>query len=464
MQMSNSMSFPVTAQLDDSTRVEVHLHRFYLGDRERNCWTYLTDGFAALGQREMAVSLLVEDDENPDEFPKTPVRLFRLLSERFDGSRPVDFGDASRLGQRGIFGFTAAYYVPAIQFEGLPPLDNHLALVLVHDEEYEYAQQYGLTRFLSRLGRFCSSFPYPTWNTAARPSLFARGAREVSILSTAHHVMAEHSYVQREHPLIRFHLHARNAAPVMAALEAITTDQVAVISTAFAPGCDASLYWQEGQTSPGAFAAPDSPGRTLGGSFIALSRDERSELDIEEDGFVITLNSEHWRQLTHSLNRQEASQFDLADGNRLEVVLINEAPEVSARHYEPVAVWQRIDTSEEDSPGSEKVLFQAPVDTSAGQNLAERVSRNELMDYLELVRRLLEKAMENENDHVEFALELQINPGSISARVATSESLNPDFIQFIENAVVQVRPCTVTSGISVKIPVSVNQDPDTKEQ
>ncbi|MBT5725051.1 MAG: hypothetical protein HOI74_13580, partial [Gammaproteobacteria bacterium] len=166
------MDFPINANLDESLKVEIHLHQLYLGDRERYCWTYLTRGMKTHQQREMCLSLLVGDEDNIEDFPKTPIKMFQLLAERTRSGRVVVSGDSTRLGQKGIFGFPSLFYVPSIGYEDLPSVDEYLSLILVHQEEYDYARQFGLARFLSRLGKHCSSFPYPTWNTPARPSLF----------------------------------------------------------------------------------------------------------------------------------------------------------------------------------------------------------------------------------------------------------------------------------------------------
>lgn len=450
------MSLPVSLQLDDSTRVEVYLHSFFLGDRERQCWTFLTRGFEALGQREMSLSLLVDDGADPEDYPKTPVRLFQLLSERFDGSRPVDFGDASRLGQRGILGFTAAFYVPAIQFEGLPNLGDYLSLVLVHDQEYDYAQQYGLTRFLSRLGRYCSSFPYPTWNTGARPSLFTEGSKELSILAKAHHIMAEHSYVQQQDSTIKMLLHEKDIPAIFPALANLADDQVAVISTAFAPGCDASLYWQEGQTAAGAFAAPDTAAEILGGSFVALSKGESCEFAIEEDGFAICLTASRWQALHTAIEARQSLELPLGDRERLALSVIDEAPIGEIRHYEPVAVWKRLEHEAGGNQPDPKVTLHDYEDASEDQNLAARVSQGALLDYLALLQELLSRALAEETSSVRFTLELSINKEGCRAAVTCDEPLNPDFIDFIAGAVTQVEPCKVVSEISVRVPVTVN--------
>ena len=68
------MSFPISVNLDESLKVEIHLHQLYLGDRDRHCWTYLTRGLQTHQQREMCLSLLVDDEADIEDFPKTPIK------------------------------------------------------------------------------------------------------------------------------------------------------------------------------------------------------------------------------------------------------------------------------------------------------------------------------------------------------------------------------------------------------
>ena len=99
-----------------SLEVDIHLHEFFLGDRHRKCWTYLTTGLAKCGQKEMSLSLLLEEDDDENEFPKTPIKIFQLLEKYARDGKTVDIADATKLGKTGLFGFTALDYLPAIHY------------------------------------------------------------------------------------------------------------------------------------------------------------------------------------------------------------------------------------------------------------------------------------------------------------------------------------------------------------
>jgi hypothetical protein len=458
------MSFPITANLDGSLKVDIHLHQIYLGDRDRYCWTYLTRGMEQHQQREMCLSLLVDDEGDTEDFPKTPIKMFQLLAERTSSGRTVVSGDSTRLGQKGIFGFPSLFYVPSIQYEDLPPVDEYLGLILVHQAEYDYARQYGLTRFLSRLGKFCSSFPYPTWNTAARPSLFPSSTRELSILSDASHVLADYSYTHQLGSVLQLQLHKKDAVQVQQALAGLERDQVAVINTAFSPRCDASLYWQEGQELPGAYAAPEATTGMLGGSFVSLGFGQLAELSIEEDGFSVVFTEDTWNAFCQAIHNEESYETELPEGGRFVLDYVDTTATSKARPYEPVAVWRNLEQPDPNAATPEKNLLNVRAgafkNLSGAASLAERVSQVELLAYIGRIEATLSDAMSEESDTFELELELKITPGQVNVLTLSNIDLNPEFEAFITGVVQKTKPCPVTSQILIRVPFHINQELD----
>jgi len=461
------MSFPISVNLDESLKVEIHLHQLYLGDRDRHCWTYLTRGLQTHQQREMCLSLLVDDEADIEDFPKTPIKMFQLLAERTRSGRAVVSGESTQLAQKGMFGFPSLFYVPSIQYEGLPSVDNYLSLILVHREEYRYARQYGLTRFLSRLGKFCSSFPYPTWNTPARPSLFSSTTQEHSILSDASHVLAEYSYAHQLGSVLQFQLHQKDAGRVKKALAGLQQNQIAVINTGFSARCDASLYWQEGQAFPGAYAAQEETSGLLGGSFISIGFSQFSDISIEEDGFSVLLSGTDWDSLHQAISNEETYGTELPDGRQFVMNYLDAAESSSARPYNPVAVWKRLEQpaalakTPEPEPEPEPEPARFNVRTEFYDNLpgTESINQDELRIYIERLEATIGDAMSEETDSFVFQLELNMTPGGLAnVRVLSDIDLNPDFEAFITGAVQKIEPCRVTSEIQIRVPFQINQE------
>ncbi len=241
-----AITYPITTRLTPELEVTVYLHAFHLGDRERRCWTYITAGLSALTrepigngmiQQEMSLSLLLEDDDEPDDFPRPPLKLFQFLSEHVRAGKIMTSGRATTLGQSGLFGFDALFYLPAVAYESLPDLDNHLALMLVHRGEYEFARRYGLSRLVSRISRMCSCFPFPTWNTRRRPSLFEPGHQEPTMINERARTGLNSAVIRDE--TVRLNL-AENGRETLVTLE---EGQSVVLLADPVNVAEAALYW-----------------------------------------------------------------------------------------------------------------------------------------------------------------------------------------------------------------------------
>ena len=456
------MNFPINANLDESLKVEIHLHQLYLGDRERYCWTYLTRGMKTHQQLEMCLSLLVGDEDDIADFPKTPIKMFQLLAERTRSGRVVVSGDSTRLGQKGIFGFPTLFYVPSIGYESLPSVDDYLSLILVHQEEYDYARQYGLARFLSRLGKHCSSFPYPTWNTPARPSLFPSTEAELNIISNASHVLADYSYAYQLGTVLHLKVHQKDAAQVKKTLAGLQQNQVAVINTGFSPRCDASLYWQEGQQSPGAYAAPEATTGMLGGSFVSLGIGLRAGCAIKEDGFSVVFSKSDWGSLCQAISNEESYEAELPDGRRFVLDYVNATAASNARPYEPVAVWKNLE--QPAASASTREPSQANVQAGNYDNLsgtgssAAGINHAELQAYIGRIEATISDAMSEETDSFVLELELTMTPGQVNVRLLADIDLNPDFETFITGTVQKIDPYPVISPIHIRVPFYINQE------
>ena len=456
------MRFPINAKLDESLKVEIHLHHLFLGDRDRYCWTYLTRGMKTHQQREMCLSLLVDDQGDTKDFPKTPIKMFQLLAERTRSGRMAVSGSSTRLGQKGIFGFPSLFYVPSIQYEGLPSLDDYLSLILVHQKEYDYVRQYGLTRFLSKLGKYCASFPYPTWNTAARPLLLPSTTRALSILSEASYVLADYSYAHELGSVLQFQLHQKDAGKVKKALSDLQQSQVAVINTAFSPRCDANLYWQKGQEFPSAYAAQEATTGMLGGSFISLGFSQLAELSIKEDGFSVLFTETDWASLRQAISNEEPYETQLPNGRLFVLDYVDVNARSSARRYESNALWKNLEQPAANTKArkSGQVNVRAGIyyNLSGDKNLAEGVNQAELQAYIGRIEVAIGDAISAETDPLLLELELKITPDQANVHLLYNIDLNMDFEQFIISTIRKINPCLVTSQVQIRVPFHINQD------
>ncbi len=459
------MTFPVSVNISDSLRIEIHLHEFFLGDRSRHAWTYLTHGLQVHGQKEMSLSLLVDDDANHEDVPKTPVKMFSLLERYAAEGRLVDAGDATRLGQRGIFGFTALFYVPAIQYVDLPDLSQHLGIMLVHQDEYEYAKEYGLTRFLSRLGKFCSTFPYPTWNTQVRPSLSKKHGRELSLLADNRHINTTRSFIHEDRFGFEFTLHEVDRAKLLDAMKLQDNSDALIVNCAFSPSCDASLYWEEGLTIAGAYASPKPQLDKIGGSFLALHESKDRSAGIVEDGYFLSIKKSDLTLLKQAIEQKNPLTLAL-DKRSFRLVHLDGTITACARSYESVAVWKSLDpdssapvdgnTQTNDAP--RRVTIGARRNLTGSRSLAERVHAAELDIYLSRIEKVLVESLADETEQFELSIELAVYPKKVSSKISATIDLNPEFLEFVEETIATVPPCRVRAQIKIGLHLSLNPE------
>ena len=239
------------------------------------------------------------------------------------------------------------------------------------------------------------------------------------------------------------------------ALEGLDNNQIAILNTAFSPRCDASLYWQEGQKDPGAYAAPEATTDLIGGSFVSIGLSDSPELSIVEDGYSVILTPENWIKFCDAI-RQEQSFECQCDSGRFILNYIAKSARPRARPYDPVAVWRRLGDNQPNVADNKKLKFKEFIDLSGESSLSERVGRDRLDAHIERIRQVLADALSEETTSFTFHLDLTIYPDRVEPRFFSDADLNPEFIQFIEDTVKQIPSCEVTSQIRIRLPFSIN--------
>jgi hypothetical protein len=449
-----SMSFPLKLNASADLVVDIHLHEFFLGDRQRECWTYLTTGLTRYGQKEMSLSLLLEDDDDGEKYPKTPIRIFQLLENHARDGKIVDVADATKLGKTGLFGFTALYYLPAIHYEGLPVCDNHLALMLVHQAEYQFARQYGFTRLLSRIGKFCSSFPYPTWNTRRRPSLFRADHREDSMLNDVDLVLLKGLKAELVGDVVLLVIQTSHKRRLEQYLDQLHTENKAfTLQTSLPLTANACLYWEPEQADPGAYTAPDEVTR-IGAAFVMFERANSSSGRIAEDGFLFSLSSQSLNRLMASCGSDEVSGIVDSSGLKLSFDWRSNSDDPHpAIPYQPRAGWTDLsDGVTEKSP--DKIRLESVTHNS--RNTSDRLDSDHLQHYVEAIRLFLLSSMLDESEALRLMIGVNISDGTANFTVNANMDLNPDFIEFMVAGLGQIQPCPAPVPVSFDLIFTVN--------
>lgn len=454
------MTFPLKLNASMSLEVDIHLHEFFLGDRHRKCWTYLTTGLAKCGQKEMSLSLLLEEDDDENEFPKTPMKIFRLLEKYARDGKTVDIADATKLGKTGLFGFTALYYLPAIHYEGLPDCDNYLALMLVHQTEYEFAKRYGFTRLLSRIGKFCSSFPYPTWNSRRRPALFTPDHQEDSVLNEINLLTLKGIQAELVDHVVLLTLQASDKHRLAQHLDLLAAvNKSFALQTILPLAANACLYWEPGQSGPGAYTAPDEVTR-IGAAFIMFEAAEISSSHLLEDGFLFSLSRQTLARLRASC--EPASDSGILELSGMSLSLSwhqgNADDQRPTIRYQHQAGWTELANSANiekpvDRP-ADKIRLKSITDISA--NASDKVNSEHMRHYVETIQTFLLSSMLEETEELNLTIRVEIQNNTATYEISADIGLNPEFIAFVTQGLAQLRPCQASVPVIFDLVFAIN--------
>ena len=435
----------------------------------------------------MSLSLLLEDEDDEDSFPKTPIKIFQLLEKSARGGKAANIADSTRLGRTGFYGFTAVYYLDAIQYEGLPDLTDHLSLMLVHQSEYEFAKKYGFTRLLSRIGKFCSSFPYPTWNSRHRPALFEEDVAEVTILENANSLTLKNNTAELMGNYVVLTIDPLDCDRLLGSLGELESSPFA-LHTSLSLDVNAGLFWEPGQEKPGAYTAPDKVTH-IGAAFVQFESAVTTSSNLVEDGFSFRLSPETMAALSAILNDEKENEV-LDTGNfQLQINWLkpqegNRKPAVAYHH---LAAWTTLDDSgfertEFESTGSDGTALDdasqetssinepGPTNPQTGEqykivlnsltdvtvNASKRVASNQLSEYIESIKSFLAAAMQDESDQLCLTIRTTIERRKASHVIDADIELNPEFIEFMETGLGQILPCYTSSPLTFELFFTVN--------
>lgn len=179
----------VTDLVPGKLTARVHAHDFRAGADALPCWTYVTDGFAAVGQKEFVFTLVRGRGDDPSRPPHDPLRFFAQIYSLAEQKQYVEAGGftcfaahgGNFLGRVGLVGFayTRPEPVPGV---ATPPPDRCLAAVFLLPGEAEWVRGRGAYRVLARLGRDAHYFPHPPWSDSRRAAVIGPDEAATSLL------------------------------------------------------------------------------------------------------------------------------------------------------------------------------------------------------------------------------------------------------------------------------------------
>jgi Domain of unknown function (DUF3480) len=264
------------------------------------CWSYVSEGLEAFGQREIMLTLVRAPGE--DLPPGDPIELLELIVGAAQEGKLVDRGGLSGFGPRGFLAnpeLRGLVYAPAQHLADVDVPPNALAAVALFGDEFEAVQRYGALRVLARLGQTARFYPYPPWCERAREPL--AGAFE-SILENVASLNLPDASVTLDGETAFVRLLPSYKHVFAEAFKSFPEERALALLVSLEPNAPACLVWSPGQSSHQAISTPEFNGNSFGACYLGLvPQQDADAARIFEDGLMVLLTDASWAALRRAL-------------------------------------------------------------------------------------------------------------------------------------------------------------------
>lgn len=279
-------AFPVHVEIAPGLGARIFLHSIGAPASPGWCWSWVSQGLEAFGQREVVFTLPVGAGGDAGRPPTDPLRFFATLSGLAAQGRLVEAGGLTRLGGNGFMGRAGIAYAPAQPVDGVELPPSALWMVAITAEEAEVHEAFGHSRLLTTLGLAYTFYPYPPWSDLRRATICSLQTTQGSVLSRMPRVRPG-AIARMTNGTVSVQLRP-GAAPLLTQMFAsIGPASAYALLTDLDAGADGCFVWQAGQRAPAAIEAIGSARRSLAGCFFAVVPDQAEEgAGMVEDGFA----------------------------------------------------------------------------------------------------------------------------------------------------------------------------------
>ena len=304
--MRAEVRFPAMAEVvPGELVVRVHSHELPTVNGREPCWTFVSEGLWALGQKEILLTLKREPGEKPEDFPREAFFFYELAYELAAHGNLVDAGGTTDFGEQGLLGRRAVGYMEPYRFDFAPPSPS-LSAILLTEGEFAACQTIGLSRIRALLGKAYSHFPCPPWSDRRRPSVLTKDALKASLLARAATLNASGAMAWCEKGLLALRVPPGARSRLATELAALGDERAFAIILEIDPSADGCLVWTPGETRPGAISRPEARPSRVTGCFLAATPVAGAAADRSqffEDGFLLSLTGASFRALREALQR-----------------------------------------------------------------------------------------------------------------------------------------------------------------
>lgn len=298
--------------LPGKLNVSIQTHEVSWQEKQLPCLSYVTDGLAAVGQKELVLTLENQGGlEQP--YPAIPLEFFKMVYKAASEGSFVEEGGRTVFRQPFLGKMAIIYMKRPDEISGLYTPEEYLNMILLTEKEMDAVNRYGYQRILSMLGNVYRHYPCPFWNDLSRKELSLTSLYKKSFLNQAYgFILSESTVTQVDNEVI-----------LKITKGAVGVDKVPAANAPIAilPSLDLSaegcFTWDSTQLSIISPYTDVAQLKRIGGCFLLLIANQDTPLvKVIEDGFALLMTNQQWQQFWKAVFAEQT--FDLKmPGNEL---------------------------------------------------------------------------------------------------------------------------------------------------
>lgn len=432
------------------------------------CWSYVTDGLAALQQKEVVFTLRRGHEEAVDGFPHDPFHLFTTLYQLASQGQRVDVGGFTQFGARGFFGHHLVYLNPR-PLSGVTLPQSALLALLVTLDELRAVQEFGPTRLMARLGQASRYYPFPPWSDRLRRGLPFERTFQDSVLIQVTRELAMGVRVCQAGKQIELTAFRERQSDWQKQLQELPINTPVALLTDLGPSADGCLVWEPGQKEAAAITPLGSRGSRVGGCFVLFIPEQPADSgQILEDGFAVTLTTPSWAAVRRAfLDGQAITVPASGDGLSLSVawqdnvvagqdeVYVNP---VDQKTYVASGGWVTCqpDSPRVAEPQSNRVKTEEVRLLTADADLAIRTTADDLAVFCKAVERCAAAALAASLGAFKVLVQFHCTCSGHQIQMAHQGDATPELLQKLSDSLAQlpklpVRQADVTFQVQIAV-------------
>ncbi|MBU6454747.1 MAG: DUF3480 domain-containing protein [Cyanobacteria bacterium REEB67] len=319
-----------TVEANSQVKVKIYRHKVAATKNQQEAWTYVTEGLAPLGQEEIVLTVLKRANDDDQDYPQLPIKLFDSISQLARQHKTVSAGGYTEFRTSGFLGiqFKGLLYAPVPTMLGVPLPSKCVAMVPITAEEMDVYQTAGASRLMARLGRQADFFPCPTWCDRDRQSAFSDAEIAEMTEDPVFRSAKAQTYsltATQQNQSLSLRLTEKSAALLLELLKELPEDSALRLALGVDPRADALLVWESKANGNNSIIAPEgSKVKTISVTFLALLPGlPKNEILTGNDGCAVMITKDDFARFRTALMEKSAFSLPMSDDSALKSLSID---------------------------------------------------------------------------------------------------------------------------------------------